>query len=290
MEYPLPHEFEYQFYLAAEDETKNSTICTLIRNSTNLATPPDSVEVNPRHSSFAEETGPTCQPGSIVPRMSINMTAFMPIHAYEGRMTAAAVDNIANIRFNWMPIYMAFVEPYDSVNDEDGTDIEGVLEMTHNTAFQNANPLFDNVKLLTGTGFTGTAHPMGTVNDAEVFGDYTLDTSTAMEAVTFDSGQFFDNLKYGTNKNMLKKVTGRWNTVTLQHDRPYHFSSNNRTFPAVKRINPFTFCGILFHVPQLGSAFQLNDVADCTATFPQVGIKLHVSYPEWNSQFDQTAM
>jgi len=284
-EYPLPHEFDYRINLAGEDQAKNSTICTLLQSKSVLDVSPDAVEVNPRHANFAEETGPTCQIGSIVERMMVSINAFIPINAKKG----SGVDDIDYLNFNWMPIYNSFVEGLDSINEEDGADIESILELQHDVTKKSVTPLFvgGSDLILAGGQLT---HPMGTINNADAFGDWDLGTTTNMESVAFDSNAFFDTLKYGTNSGMLKKMIGRWNKITVKKDHPYKFFSNNFVHPMVKRMNPFTYCGILFHLPQASSTEQLFDTGDTTLTIAQLHVNVKVSFPEWNSQFDQTAI
>ncbi len=286
MEYPLPHDFSYSFNLAAEDETRNSTIATLIQSRNLMDFPSDVVEVNPKHASFAEETGPACQVGSIVPRINVSMQAYIPIDV---STTGGGVDDLRTVNFNWMPIYTAFPEGLESINQEDGATLETILELQHSVAgAQNVTPLFSTVNLL--IDHFSALHPVNTVNNADAFGDWDLATDLVLESVAFDSDAFFDTLRYGTNKNMLKKMIGKWNTISVDRRRPYHFSSNNFTNPIVKRMNPQTFCGILFHMPQANTSRQVFDIGDTTATSSQLHIDLNVSFPEWNSQFDQTAI
>ncbi len=287
-DYPLPHEFAYDFFLAAENEAANSTYCTILRNNTDRSVQADAIEVNPTHASFAEETGATCCQESIVPKMRVAFTAEIPLVAYrQQHLGASATDDIDNIMFNWMPVYSSFAEPMNSINAEDGLGLDTVLGLTVFGTGKKLYPTFDNTKLLLPAS-SGT-HPVNTVNDAEAFGDWGLDTDLTPENVAFDADIFFDNLKYGTNSSMMKKVTGKWNTVVLHHGRTYNFFSNNFTQPTVKRINEYTYCGILFHCPTVGvKSRQFNIAADMTATIPQVHIRMNVSYDEWNFQFDQT--
>ncbi len=199
-EYPLPHDFEYEFNLAADDETRNSTIATLIQSRNLMDFAPDVVEVNPRHGNFAEETGPACQVGSIVPKLNVYFQAYIPIDATSG----SGVDDIFQLRFNWMPIYTAFPEGLESINEEDGSVIESILELQHTTAgSKKVTPLFTGTNLL--VDHATELHPVNTINNADAFGDWDLATDLVMEAVNFDTDTFFDNLRYGTNANMLKK-------------------------------------------------------------------------------------
>ncbi len=287
-EYPLPHEFGGGFSLAAENVALDSTIITLARQKTDNANPTDTIEVNPQHGAFAEETGSCCHTESIVPRMSFGFNARIPMLSRQNRWVgAAAADAISEIIFNWMPIYTAFVEPLEAVNVEDGLAVEAVLELNTVASGNKVSPLYTGTDLIAAT--TGDIEP-GTVNDTEVFGDYGLSVDFKQEAVDFDPDIFFDAIKYGSTSSILKKITGHWNTVRLQAGKTYHFQSDNYMFPAVKRMNHFTFCGVLFHCPQAGSRRQVIEPDEVTLTFPQVRIDWTCHYDEWNPNFDQTAV
>ncbi len=287
-EFPLHHEFSGGFNLAAENAALDSTIITLARQRIDLGNGADIIEVNPKHSAFAEETGSSCHTESIIPRMSFGFNARIPMDARSNLyMGTVVADAIQEVIFNWMPIYTAFVEPLEAENVEDGLAVEAVLELNTVSSGKKVSPLYTGTDLLAAT--TSDISP-STVNDTEVFGDLGLSVDFKQEAVDFDPDIFFDAIKYGSTSSILKKITGHWNTVKLRYDRTYHFQSDNYMFPSVKRMNHFTFCGILFHVPQAGSSRQLFNVLECTATIPQVRIQYNVNYDEWNPNFDQTAV
>jgi len=276
MEYPLPHNFNYQFSLSPETATKNSTMIPLIRTS-EVCNVADAIEVNPSHSSFAEETGSIIQPDSIIPKMNIHMTAQM-------NKSLDVTDKIRFLKFNWMPIYMAFLDMYEAVENETNVTVSDVLQLTTDVNPKMGKALYNNVKLLGATNW-----PMSTVNFTEVFGTAGLDTDVTGEGITFVEETMWDTLSYGSNSSMLAKAMGKWNSVTLDVRRPWIFNSNNFTNPTVKRGNEYTYCGILFHVPLVDTVDQWYEVGDVTAANSFIDFDVKVRYDEWNSQFDQTA-
>ncbi len=279
-EYPLPHNFDYLFSLQAEDETKNSTIVTLLRSIGESPIAADSIEVNPKHASFGEETGPSCQLDSIIPRMMVNFHIKLSKGAIE-------TDKVKSLRVNWMPIYFAFADTFEAKDDKTDVEVEDILEMSHNTSLQFADPLYGGVDL-DNTAATGDgSQPLSTKNYAETYGEYGLTTDAKLESVAFDEELFFDARQYYQNSGMLNKVCGRWHSVNLHTNWIYNHFSTNLTFPSVKRINPYTFCGILFHVPQVGSPNQYPLAGDTTA-IPHVDIGMKIRYNEWNNHYDQT--
>ncbi len=279
MEYPLPHNFNYQFGLSPETATKNTTYVPLIKCMQDI-NPPDTIEVNPSHADFNEETGCIVQSDSIVPKLNIHMQAQMS----QPMIEEAPGDGIRYIKFNWMPIYLAFKDMYEAIDNKEDVEVEDILEMTHTVVKKVGKPLYNNVKLLVEDDW-----PVSTINHTEVFGDVGMDTDLKGEGVTFDEELMWDALSYYSNSSMLAKAMGQWHTQILRADFPWIFNSNNFTNPSVKRGNEYTFCGILFHVPLVATPEQFYTAADLTEATSVVNFDIKVRYDEWNSQFDQTA-
>ncbi len=281
MENPLLHDWNIQTHLDVENELLNSTIVPIFRASEKALLVED-VEVNPQHASYKEDAGCTVFMGSIVPRISVTITAQLDQLAFE-------TDSIEHMNFKWMPIYTAFLSSLDAQNDgSPASDIETILELNHGTNNKEVTPLYDGNDLQ-GTASTGSI-PLSDVTDSdEAFTDWNLTTDALLEAVAFDEQAFWDAKAHYTNKGMLNKVTGRFTNVTLDyHRRPYVYSSNNFTNPIVKRGNPYTFCGILFHLPQAGEFGQLCGDSDVSSSIAHIRIGVRVRFEEWNNAFDQT--
>ncbi len=276
-DYPLIHDFQYQFSLDVEDETKNSTIVKLIANSGEAGA--EAVEVNPSHAAFAEESGALCFTGSIIPKLSISITAKLDQAAFD-------IDSIEHMMFKWMPIYTSFLNSLDAINlGCPASDIKTILEL-QTGGKERVFPLFGGVDLPA----TVYNHPLSNINVTETFTNAGLTTDAKMESVAFDEQAFWDAKRYYTNKGKLNQITGSFKSVYLDyHRKPYTYFSNNFTNPTVKRMNPYTFCGILFHVPQADEIGQLCDDADVTTSVGHIDIGVRVNYEEWNVDFDQTA-
>ncbi len=283
MEYPLPHQFDYNFGLSAEIATKNATMVTLIKSyeAMNAA---DAIEVNPSHSAFLEETGPVCQVDSIIPRLNISMSAMMTQTSAGG-----ALDDIKVLKFHWMPIYMSFIDTYEAMENETNAEVEDVIEMQHTVAQKDGNPLWSNTDLLESATTGYLAHPVNTVNITGTFTTTDLTTDLKMESIAFDPDHMFDILSYGSNSSMLRKVMGQYHTEYITQDRTWVRNSNNFTHPSVKRMNEYTFCGVIFYLPLVDSSQQFGNGTDITETKNQIDFKIRVRYDEWNSQFDQTS-
>ncbi len=288
-EYPLHHEFDYLFTLDITDETMNSTICLIITSSESAGAP-EAIEVNPRHASFAEETGFMTHQGSIIPRLTVKFTAVANELALE-------TDKIKHVNFNWLPIYSSFESDLEAMDSKTNTEVEDVLQLEHASASKRTIPTYSGVDMVDGHATALGSCPLATVNAGEVFGDMGLTTNAELESVAFDADEYFDCLKFMTNRSMLRKVAGNWHNISLPGNHPsdknnkfgyvYDYFSNNKTMSSVKRSNEFTFCGILFHIPLENTVHQICP-NDTNTAGSGVKIKMHVSYDEWNHLFDQT--
>ncbi len=217
-QYPLHHDFMYKFNLYLENTAKDATICTLIRSSL-AATGSENVEVNPKNAALVEETGPTIFQDSIIPRMSLGIQAAMTIPGIE-------TDKVRSLRFDWCPIYTAFLDDLEATDKVSGLQIEDILELQHDTTNEDVYPL--NASKINGT------QPLSTVTDAdEAFGDFGLTTNATLESVAFDKDVYFDAMKYYTNGAKLRKVAPKMHSARVSRDRPYRYFSNNFTHPTV---------------------------------------------------------
>ncbi len=274
-QFPLPHYFEYPITLQCEDATKDTYIATILRSSEVIATP-ENVEVNPHNATFAEDAGCLIHNGSIVPRISISFSATMTKVAIE-------TDKLRHINFKWMPIYMSFLSSLEAEDNRTAVQIEDILELEHNVDNKDTHPNFVSIASSQGN------QPLSTVAVAEAFGDYGLTASAELEPVAFDESLFWDAKNHYSNKGMLNKVTGPMKTVTLGRDKPYFYSSNNFSHPNIKRGNPYTYCAILFHMPQANEIGQLFDSSE-TTVIDHVDIALKVRFDEWHPQFEQSPL
>ncbi len=275
-EYPLPHNFNEVFALNGENEAKNSTIVSLLRTS-EVATGAEAIEVNPRNANFAEDNGPLIHMNSIVPRINLTIKAYMT-------KNAEATDSMRRILFNWMPIYISFLDTLEAMDSKTGTQIEDILELQHETTNKDTYPLYSGTDL----GVTDNVS-LSSVGASEAFGDYGLTTDAKHESVAFSKEDFYDTLQYKTNGAMLRKVTGPMRTGYVTRDRAYLHHSNNFTYPSVKRGNEYTFCGILIHLPQGSEADQVFLATD-TTDIAHLNVSVSCRYDEWNADFDQTAL
>ncbi len=239
------------------------------------ATGVEAIEVNPANPAFAEDAGPLIHMNSIVPKLMVKFSITMA-------KAAIVTDAMRAIKVNYMPLYFSFLDTLEAEDTKTAVQIEDILEMQHDTTNKDTYPLYSATDLNSGI------LPFSTVVATEVFGDYGLTTNINAESVSFDDELFWDAQQYYSNRGMLRKVTGGWKTAIVTRDRPFNYFSNNFTYPTVKRGNPYTYCGMLFHLPLGGDSEQFFDAAD-TTDIPHVVIRGRVRFNEWNPDFDQTA-
>ncbi len=273
---PLRHKFAYSVGLSTVG-VLNSTIITLVKNYKPVNNP-NLVIVNPHAAGFDVETGAICGPMSIVDRLKLSMTFSMTKEATDDSMDAVKVQ--------WMPIFGSFAEKYEAADDKTGTSVAALLELTKAGTEEDITPAF--ASKLTVVGSSDLLHPVTTVNFTEVFGTLNLTTDTKMEAVPWDSDTFFSALKYYTNKGALAACVGKMRTITLTKNRPVAKVFINKFVPRpVRRIVPYSYFGILLHVPDETNPAQYYMSTDATSGLGQVGVKALISFDEWNIDHNQ---
>ncbi len=267
--YPRVHEFNFGFGLSAEDSNKASTMVPYVMQD-NALIDYENIKTNPENDDFAVVGYPNCCAGSYVPKINVGWHMFIP----------TADTEIISLIVNTMKLGCAFLNRLDAFDKKTGEDIETILELTHETTDEQAYPLWNGTKLFEGAGTYDY--------DALVPG---LTSTQQPEGVAFDKVKFFQAMHYYTNKQMLKSVTSNMRTYLVSEPIVPHGKSMisfSRTYsipPACKFMNPYTFHGELFHVPQVGSLSQLQLAAETTA-IEHITVKGFCKYYEFNPDFN----
>ncbi len=267
--YPRIHNFDFGFGLSAEATAKASTIVPYVMQD-NALVDLETIKTNPENADFAVIAHPNCHAGSYVPKVNVNWMMFIP----------TADTEIISIVMNTMKLGCAFLNRLDAFDKKTGDDIETILELTHETTDEQAYPLWNGTKLFEGAG-TYDYDPL-------VPG---LTTTQQPEGVAFDKELFFDAMHYYTNKQMLKSVSSNMKTYLISEPIVPHgrsvvkFSRTYSLPPACKFMNPYTFHGELFHLPQVGSLSQLQLAGETTA-IEHVTVKGFVRFYEYNPDYN----
>ncbi len=283
-EYPLKHRFTYSFGLSAATATMNSAWVTLVRNdklctSANAKT----ILVNQHNSSVDMETGPVCTPMSIIQNLKVISSA----------SKSSANDTNDAIKASWTPFFCSFPEKYDAADDHTGTSVAAIMQLTKDATNEDIVPLTTNKLPVDGLGERD--QPLSTVNLAEAFDThYNMTTDDSMEDTPFDSDAFYNLLQHGTNKGALKACLGRTRRFSLVHgggprgQRVKTWYIKKFVPRAIRRIVPFTFFGLLFHMPLESDRESYYNDTNFTASKSHIGFKVHVTYDEWNDLHDNT--
>ncbi len=281
--YPLRHSFRYGTGLCAgSGDGINSTILTLVKNykGVNL---PDTINVNPHHGSFDKETGAICAPMSIIDKLKLTITFSLLSTVWE-------TDKHRAMKIQWMPIFTSFPEKLDSVDDTTSQTALDILELTKDATQEDITPTFTGTSLPV-QGASETTHPVTTANFTEVFGTLNLTTDLIQESVAWNSSTFFNAVKYYTNKGAIRSMTGQMRTITLSETNPTKTVHINKFVPrAIRRIVPYSYFGILIHIPTESDHMQVYYSTAVSSALPHIGVKLITHYNEWNSDHLQEMM
>ncbi len=265
--YPQPHDIRGGCSFELDNTTLDNTIVPFCFYDEGLGTP-SARETNPRNAAFAVVNDEAnCFVDSRVNNIFAEFRFSMA--------KQALIDNIPNIRFATMPIWMAFKENYTAIDELSTFEIQDILELQTESTDRQGFPLFvaatDLPEISSGRANLGANQPG-------------LDTDVGLEGVVFDVNAYYDMIHYMTNGNMLAKSTGglRWQVLT--QNRPYivnRFSMN----PKVKRMNEYTFGGLLIIVPTAGQSEQSMALTELTVAKNYVHVDWAIRYNEWNENF-----
>ncbi len=271
--YPRHHNFEFGFGLSAEAATKASTIVTWCFQNNSIIDY-ETIKTNPENADFAVVNYPDICAGSVVPRIMVDYSLYIPM----------ADAEIVQLNINTMKIHTAMLNRLDAHDKKTGNDIETILELEHATDDEITYPIFNGTKLFEGAGTYDTTFKDG-------YADVGLSSNLQPEGVAFDKELFFDAKQYYTNKQMLNTVTDRMKSYRLveplvPHGKSAQHVHYNMPTPSLcKFANPYQFCGELFHLPQVGSIDQYHLAAE-TSAIEHVTVKGRVRFAEYNSDFN----
>ncbi len=277
-EHPLKHRFDYSFGLSAATGSKNSAWVTLVRND-NLCTQANAktILVNPKNTSVDVETGPVCTPMSIIQNIKVIIS-----------LKKSETNNInAPLKIQWTPFFASFKEKYEAADIDTGVTVASVMQLTKDDTNEDIVPLSTNK--LSVVGNSDKSHPLSTVNLAEAFDThYNMTTNATMEDTPFNTESFHSLLTMGSNRGALKACLGRTRRLTMSmrnRDAGTKTFFINKFVPrAIRRIVPFTFFGILFHLPIESDIDSYYQDTAMVADVSQIGLRVLVRYDEWNEQ------
>ncbi len=91
-----------------------------------------------------------------------------------------------------------------------------------------------------------------------------------------------------TTKGAIKSLLGRRRHMTLTKNKPFANFFINKFVPrAIRRIVPYTYFGILIHVPSTSDENQHYYSGAIGASKANVGVKALIQYDEWHPSHNQ---
>jgi hypothetical protein len=264
--YPRPHDRQLQLLFSTVNSNQNSTIIPIIHHDEGLGDP-NSYNANPMHSSFAESNSSNAYPDSEIRRIHARLDLSLTKQCYD-------TDKIEILRVMVMPIYISFLEDLTAADEKTGSTIEDILNLTHETTDRQTYPVY------TGTDIYGDVTDLGTNTPG-------LTTDTDAEYVNFNPDQFWDAMTYYTNAGKLRKCIGKPKFFDVRKRSVSSLNMKISIKPKVKRMNEYTFCGLLIYLPEPATGRQLfNSSADSGVYHLQA--TLRERWLEWNENFDMT--
>ncbi len=277
--YPRIHNFDFGFGLDANDAaaTKNSTMVTWIMQNNSIVDY-ETIKTNPENADFAVVNYPDTCAGSYIPKIQVFWMAHL----------RPSDTEIVMLRFDTLPIHTSMLNRLDAFDKKTGFDIETILELEHATDDETAYPIFNGVKLYE----TGGVPPALDTTFKDGFADVGLGSNLQPEGIAFDKEQFFDANHYFTNKEMLKQVTGRMQThivsePAIPHGRAIVTGGGTINTPSLCKFqHPYTYCGEIFSVPQVGTKSQYHLTADTVTAVEHLTVRGFVRFFEYNPDFN----
>lgn len=261
-EYPQPHNYGIGYGVNVSSATANFTNWPIIIQDESVL--PASKFTNPRHASFAESGGAQCSSMSEVTNL------FTEIRFTLAKGFLATNANSA-LRVCFMPMASAF-EDLLAIDEKTSTETQDVLEMTSESTDRQAFPLWDGNALT--IKFTAST---------------TIDTATpgltsgVMEDIDFDIDLYYDNINFHTNAQKTRNAVQGLRWITLTANNPTRRILIRQTSKS-KRMNPFTYKGVIIGVPPAGTKYQIPMAADVTSLV-HLTIEAQTRYLEWNDMF-----
>lgn len=265
--FPRPHNMDISWGHGLETGVVNqATIIPIAFNDEGLGAP-NTYNANPEHASFAEVDMPNCFPESKVNIISTNLRFTLTKDAIE-------TDKLPAVNVAYMPIFTSF-DDITALDKVSTLDIGEILELQRESTDFQSYPLWNGVDMPAGLG----ANPSSL--NANVPG---LTTDQKLEAVAFSPDTYYDALHYYTNSKKLQNCQGGLKWKTLTKYRPT-FTRDIFIRPKIKKMNDYTFFGLLTYVPSAGNNNQLVSAAD-TTNVTHVDCSVNIRYNEWHQSFD----
>ncbi len=266
--YAQPHFLQYGVAFELDDETINSTICPLAFYDEGMGAP-TSLETHPENAAFVVVSDQA--------NCFINSRIDLVLAELRFELTTKFIDdNLTAIRGAFMVITTAFIDDYTAIDELSTLEIQDVLELQTEATDNQGGPLYVAAADLAESS-ASRAHLASTTPF--------LDTDTGLEGVAFNPETYYNMLQFMTNSGKLKAVQNglKWFLMDINHPVKT-FKIHIR--PKVKRMNKFTYFGVLVHFPIAGDSRQIPAAGEITAATQYVVLVVRARYSEWNQDFN----
>ncbi len=265
--HPNPHDLKHSWTHGIESGVSDSsTIYPVIMYDEGLGAP-SALKTNPENASFVQSNAPNVFVGSRIDNV---------ISQFVFSLTKAALetDKIHALKVGVMPIFTAFINDYIAIDELTSLEIQDILELQTESTDRQGFPLYNSVKM--DEAFANSSLLAATVPG--------LAATQKLEAVTFQLDAYYDMLHFQTTSEKLRSVSGGMHWMTLTKDKPIR-TWKMKLRSKVKRANPFTFFGLLIHVPAVGSFEQIAQAGEVT-DLQHLQVSTLNRYNEWNQEFN----
>ncbi len=266
--YAQPHDIRIAALFELDDATLDSTIVPIAFYDEGMGNP-QSLETHPENAAFVVVGNQA--------NCFINSRINLVLARLRFNITSKFLDeNVQAVRMAFMPIHMAFIDDYTAIDELSTLEVQDVLEMQTESTDNQGGPLY----------VAATDLPEGSALDSLAATTTPfLDTDTGLEAVAFSAAQYYNMSHFMTNSGKLNAASGGLHWTILDANHPVK-EFDIRIVPKVKRMNKFTYFGVLIHCPINTALDQIPKAGDITAATSYVQWSLRARYSEWNLDFN----
>ncbi len=274
----LLHTLEMEGGLTVHQSAGSRTTMPVIR-STKGSVDPDTIEVHKKNSSYAVDGGSVCCFDSIIPFYE-EKTSYMLDYG------AIQTSKIPAIQVHEMDIFGHHKSTWDAEDPLTSQAVSAELELLVDATNEDVIPDYDAADI-PDAGIV----PMSTVTDAEVFGDLSLTTNTAVEGTGLILTSLRDAKMFKHTAEKLKSMTSVKRPITLTPQNPLYTSTVIKKVPeSCQFIDDFV--GFFKHI-SLGYKGYSHSVLNpniATTNISHVYFKKEINFWEFNPWFDQRRM
>ncbi len=275
----LPHEFTYYTGLTIHNTTQNSLLMTYLRTSKDTVDP-DTIEVNPKNSSFVVDAGAVICFDSIVPEIEIKKSY---VYDYGAQQTS----KLGPLKLQTMKIFGHHKISWEADDPLSGSTVATILEVIKDATKEDVVPVVNGTKLL-----NASIQEVSTITMTEAaIADYNLTTTNILEGSTEILRALRDTEQYKIIGPKIKTMHAPIREYILSPQRPVHKIYEKRMVPKQAQFaDDYVYYGELITLPDKTSDSQICNNAISTTAISHIFIKHDISFIEFNPYFDQRRM